>query len=249
MTKQEAAEQSSQPSSKSQTADCRREWIAVANGRRTIYSWLSNFLIAQPTSRWLKSVLEESLVNSLSAVFSDRQSNASLTAIVSALTQRNVDELRSEFESLFVVPIYGTYTPPYESCFREKYGETYGNLWGNAAEELSRLYLMAGFGIEYPPHIFAPDHLGLELAFMSKLCAEELEALRCDDDKKISETRRSQQLCLEHIRAWVSDFALAVKSCAPASMYSHVVVLVDLFTRQDYGLINMTASQNMPDRR
>lgn len=115
------------------------------------------------------------------------------------------ENLRAEHARLFVLP--GTPLHPYESVQR---GEE--RLWGEATAAVQGSYHEAGFVLS-PEAGQVPDHLAVELEFMSKLAlreAEKRETGRAEEAEALRGRQRS--FFQEHLGAWALDFAEAMKS-------------------------------------
>ncbi len=116
---------------------------------------------------------------------------------------------REDYENLFLIPA-SRYVHPYESVYLEKNGL----LWGETTMQVKNLYDRVGFLHE---EYEVPDHIGVELLFMSALC---------DEEDKVSETdpvgaRKAHGLQLEfveqHLSRWVDKLAdnITKKSATP----------------------------------
>lgn len=213
------------------------ERVALTRGRERSYSWLASFYLAEPNCETLKALSEPRLREGLALIFNDQPSTVALSALTS-FTQDAVEGAKDEFYSLFVVPLRGTYIPPYESCFRERSGAGYGSMWGKTTEEVLQSYHRAGFEVSYPRYVFAPDHIGLELTFMSELCSKEVKALNSSDEKGAEESRAAQSDFLRnHILEWVPHHASATRASSASKLYKYVSFLTEIFVHKDCELL------------
>ena len=145
-------------------------------------------------------------------------------ATISSMLSRDGNELSvadKEFQELLVIPIPGRYVPPYASVHLD------GRLWGPSTLEVVAIFqgeglvwerLRPGYG---EARIFAPDHIGVELAFISVLSRR--NAMR-GSSLQVSEALES---ILGHFVAWVPLFQKAVfqmeLAAAPETRVSNLV--------------------------
>ncbi len=106
---------------------------------------------------------------------------------------------REDYENLFLIPA-SRYVHPYESVYLEKNGL----LWGETTMQVKNLYDRVGFLHE---EYEVPDHIGVELLFMSALCDEEDKLAETDPDG----ARKAHELQLEffknHLSRWGDKLA------------------------------------------
>ena len=115
------------------------------------------------------------------------------------------ESLRAEHARLFVLP--GTPLRPYESVQR---GEE--RLWGEATVAVQQAYGEAGFILE-PGAGQVPDHLAVELEFMSQLALQEAEKCETGMSQEAEALRESQRSFLrEHLGTWAPGLARAIKN-------------------------------------
>jgi TorA maturation chaperone TorD len=118
-------------------------------------------------------------------------------------------ELGPEFTRLFLVPGPQGLTP-YESVFREpRPGEA--RLLGPAAREVQQWYRLAALDIA-PEFRDLPDHLALELAFVTALCRVEEDFTKLCQPAKARRAREIRRDFLgTHLLAWVPGWAAALR--------------------------------------
>ncbi len=128
----------------------------------------------------------------------------------------NLTNLEVEYSRLFIGP-FSVPVPPYESCFREK-----GRVMGDTTVAVEKFYRRSGFAVD---DIFKepPDHIALEIHFISELCALEKTFA---EQKKLSFrdlARQQQQEFLEkHLLAWAESYKEAVVKVARLPFYPAV---------------------------
>ncbi len=116
---------------------------------------------------------------------------------------------REDYENLFLIPA-SRYVHPYESVYLEHKGL----IWGETTMQVKSLYDRVGF---YHEEYEVPDHIGVELLFMSALCEEENKLLDTDP----AEAKKVHELQLEfmkkHLSRWANELAdnIHKKSATP----------------------------------
>ncbi len=169
--------------------------------------------------------MDSKFVKAFLLAFEGDEAASSVKALASHAAKGDFASLRYEFHSLLVIPVRGVYVPPYESCYRGRSESDYGNLWGSVTVEVLDAYRQAGFEVEYAgPYVFAPDHIGLELAFMSNLFDAELG---CKVSNGMEEAERLEAIrrpfLEDHLSAWVDAYANDVVMSPASNLYEHVV--------------------------
>lgn len=139
--------------------------------------------------------------------------------LLRSLLPRESDDLASlkmtenDFLERLVVPVQGCYVPPYASV----YLDGGGGLWGRStfevlswyeAEGLSWSQYLSGRG---EMRILAPDHIGVELAFLSILAGR--STIR--HSRQRSENSRDKMLA--HLADWLPLFEKAQREATPAA--------------------------------
>ncbi len=128
--------------------------------------------------------------------------------------------LQVEHSQLFIGP-FSLGAPPYESYYREK-----GIVMGAGTADVKETYRKAGFEI-VEDFKDAPDHIVLELNFLSELCLAETRALSEGCQNDVSALRRGMKHFLErHFFSWIYAFRKAVENHAKYSFYPTVVKML-----------------------
>jgi TorA maturation chaperone TorD len=125
--------------------------------------------------------------------------------------------IRLAYDALFCVPIKGRSVSPYESVYREDHfveGKSIKLLMGQSAAAVSEFYKSTGM----EPPLAArelPDHIGMELLFLSGLCAAEAASRKNNDNDAASAWRSLQYRFLhEHLGQWVNPVAEDIRRLA-----------------------------------
>ena len=208
----------------------------IARGRAAVYLWLAKFFLAPPTHESLKEQLESKMLDGIRDILGpagDKPLN-DLMSVGSSLGRGETSRIRQEYDELFLIPIKGQHIPLYESAFREKTETGFGGLWGPATAEAKEVYKRAGFEAQLQDQIFAPDHLGLELAFMSTLAIQEAKAIANREKSTRPEIQKLQtQFLTDHLNNWLRDFALTVQSKLQSGFFASVSAIADTFVNED----------------
>jgi TorA maturation chaperone TorD len=132
-------------------------------------------------------------------------------SVLDALTGLDAEaraSLGEEHVRLFQVGALSSLCPPFEAAYLDPSGFERGI----RAVGVERAYARAGVTVS-PGEL--PDHVGLELEFVSLLCAEEAEAWRALDEPRALESLRLQASFLdEHLLRWLPAFVRSVHSAA-----------------------------------
>jgi TorA maturation chaperone TorD len=143
------------------------------------------------------------------------------------------DELNREYLRLFGgLPRDSGVPPPYESVWR---GE--GRLMGKTAMDVLKTYGDVGRGmtsrVSEPP-----DHIGIELTYVSYLCSKEAGARKSGDaDAEIRYLRMQYDFLRQHILKWVPDFCEKIAKSDRTGFYGGIVTLTKEFVLADSEII------------
>lgn len=188
--------------------------------KEALYSWFASFYLNAPTAKLLRPLANIKLLSILNSVSQDDHYRKALKELTAYVKRTRLEDLRDEFYDLFVVPNKRNYVPPYESCFRERRGNELGNLWGETTADVAAFYRKAGYEAQNLQNVFAPDHIGIELAFVAKLCADELKLTESGDSMQAKKAEELRVLFLRgHISKWIEDFSNAIDSSPSAIFY------------------------------
>ena len=213
--------------------DCKNNSFPIAN-LETLYAWFAGFYLHAPTEDLLQAFSDSKRTHGLSSFFQGKDSQRALKELALYVRKSSLEDLSTEFSSLFVVPNRGSYVPPYESCFIDKNGEAFGNLWGNTTADVKKFYQTTGNDVENPIGVYAPDHIGVELAFVAKLCSTEAEYLGRNDLANADRIESLRKTFLnKHISKWIGDYSEAVKTSASSHFYRNLNTLVIHFIESD----------------
>lgn len=135
-----------------------------------------------------------------------------------------LEELAVEYAALFLGP--GGHISPYESVYAEN--DT-GTLWGEQTVAVRRYFRAAGFECD-GKHAGIPDHVSVELEFMSALAGHEAEAwARGDRGAAANALEYQQEFMNDHLGTWVFRFCERVADTAELPFYRDIARLTSEF--------------------
>ncbi len=200
--------------------------IQEARARSAIYSLLSAAFVHPDED--LVPHLQEGLSRSATMLGSyiDGEGSAVRDALASICSQDlSPHVLQTDYRHAFGHTI-SQECPPYETEFGS----------AHVFQQAQRLADIAGFyrafGLEISDQAKErPDHIAVELEFMSFLTLKEAYALRHHGEEKALICRDAQRKFLdEHLGRWASPFAELLRRKVPSGFYHHVATALDAFT-------------------
>lgn len=145
----------------------------------------------------------------------------------------SIEELTVEHSRLFVGP-YSLQAPPYGSV----YMEPERRIMGNSTMDVINRYRQSGLAVA-GDFKDAPDHIAAELEFMHFLIIKEMEAANHGDAAGVFTYLLNQQSFLvDHLGAWVSEFAGKVVENAETTFYQNLARATATFIKDDYHTIS-----------
>lgn len=154
-----------------------------------------------------------------------------------AAREAPIEELRQEFWDLFVVP-GKRFVAPVQSVYldtREIEGERVGGLlMGDSAVAVQRALAAAGLERDNARPV-PPDHIAVELAFLSHLCERESVAWNQGDVDAAKETRQAARRFLEeHLLRWLPRLRERVRDRARLGFYGALLDLIVRFAEEEH---------------
>jgi TorA maturation chaperone TorD len=154
-----------------------------------------------------------------------------------------VEELAVEFSALFLGP--GGHISPYESV----YAEGGGQLLGTACVAVKTYIEACGFEYATDGQVL-PDHISVELDFMSEVARQESVAWQ---DGQMDTVRNcleyEQEFLTDHLGRWAPDFCLAILARAKLPFYRQLATITNDFLRAEKDEINNRLSSLDAARR
>lgn len=199
-----------------------------ALARSRTYRFLGSLFLREPDDRVIQSMRTLS-----AACRRDGQAPGSPANMV----EEDPTAIRQDHHDLFRVP-GGKYVTPFESVYRGRAvtdgGERPGPLGGPLSAQVERFYRECGLKLDYARFRELPDHVGSELAFLERLCAEEHRALRDGDDDLARGCRRVERMFLErHLNLWVKALSEEIGKKSGTEFYLEVAQLLESFVSDE----------------
>lgn len=169
---------------------------------------------------------EENLLENLTMILREICPGAApfSAAMEESLRKFGDEDLLVEYSRLFVGP-FGLKAPPYGSVYLD--GER--RVMGDSTMAVIRMYEEEGLSghVEFAD---LPDHVSVELEFMSYLLFKEIEALRKSDIGSAFEAKRKQEKFLtEHLGRWIAPFCEKIKEETQNGFYSALADCASVF--------------------
>ena len=154
---------------------------------------------------------------------------------IAGLADDEAVSLAEEYTALFLSGARNRSSPPYESAHIASGPFDAGAI--GAAVEI--VYAEAGLAVGGAAKGELPDHVAVELDFMSWLCGKETEAAAPSEELEWRARQRS--FLDEHLLRWLPSFAAGVARAVPASFYLDVARAAQEFAEHDILLIDALA--------
>ena len=139
---------------------------------------------------------------------------------------QDIKPIMIDYTKLFIGP-FGLLAAPYGSIYLEN-GEM---LMGNSTINVLDLYAEEGIKVDIKE---VPDHIAIELEFMSLLAFKELEAKRAIDNNSIEIYHQKQQHFLNiHLGCWIEEFTEKLEKNAQTEFYRKLAQLTRDFIIHD----------------
>jgi TorA maturation chaperone TorD len=214
--------------------------------RQQVYHFLAAAYLRPLTSEALRHLADPGVLQELAALVGEDAIADLKDFWASAGARVDEEELRQEYMDLFAVPA-GRYVTPFEDVYRGASADRkLGPLLGEHAVAVSRLYRVAGADLD-ERCTELPTHVGVELAFMSFLCAREAEAEAAlgraigspsnGDEGGRARSAYYQALqrrfLQDHLNAWFSQLSCAIRERAKSGLYRGIAALTQAVLRKD----------------
>lgn len=137
------------------------------------------------------------------------------------------EELLVEYAKLFIGP-FELLAPPYGSV----YLDADRRVMGNSTMEVIKLY--EGEGLVFSDDFKEiPDHIAVELEFMSFLILKGIGAFNNSDEKVISETAKKEELFFSKLlKPWITPFSDKIKEGTENTFYRSLADCLLMFVEK-----------------
>lgn len=206
-----------------------RESADYMEVRHRLYTLMSNVFMAEPSAEFLL----ELRTPERRQVFSDLGVDFG-AEFVELDVEELQEQLAIEYTRLFLGP--GQHISAHESVFVEVDGES-GELWG--ARTVALKNFIAGTGLEYDAGFRGiPDHVSVELEFMARLVAWEIQMRENNNRADVHYSLKIQsRFMTEHLMTWVPDLCEEVAKTSNVSFYREMASLCADFLEEDWHLV------------
>ena len=158
-----------------------------------------------------------------------------LLATLQGLTEDDKAEVEEEYVRLFLAK---PQAPLYESFYVDPDGHARGLI----VTQLEREYVETGLALS-PTLMDLPDHIAVELEFMSFLCGKEVQAWEAKAGGNGIQARERQGAFLgQHLGRWFPLFARRVRGAASERLYSVAVEAAYAFLHYELDLLHLRHS-------
>lgn len=209
----------------------------MAYQRSKIYMLSSTFFLQRPDNEFLIKIKSNKFLQVVGSISENnkgefRESFALIKEFLNKNENIPPDVLLNVLETDFTKLLRGIRKgygppPPYESVWR---GEEH--LWGKWTQKVLEFYLRTGIGMDLEDEV--PDHIGIELKFMSLLCYREKENWKRKDVKDAFEVLNKERDFLdEYILMWVPRYLERMFSEAETDFYKGIANFTKNFMEND----------------
>ncbi len=152
------------------------------------------------------------------------------------LNEETFEQIEEEYNHLIRVK---PAAPPYESFYLDPQGQIRAVI----ATELETEYTNSGLALSSSLQDM-PDHVSVELEFMSFLCAGEVKAIETanEDDDNMQIRIQQRAFLNKHLVRWFPQFAQRITDAAPESLYSVITATAYAFLRSDLSYLGLRKS-------
>ena len=200
--------------------------IELATARSQAYGLLASVFRAEPGREFIDELRGPRLAGALAAIDVDLGRDFEIAA-----AETLCEDLGIEFTRLFMGP--GEHISPHESIFVELDGEA-GGLYGAITVKVKKFIETTGLVYD-DAFTGLPDHVSVELEFMSKLGEFEAEKWLNGDDAGARYCLSIQKMFAEeHLLRWIPQFCEQVIARADLPFYREMARITGEFVDFDY---------------
>jgi TorA maturation chaperone TorD len=210
----------------------------LAHMRAQVYEVLATLYLQSPSPALVTALL--GLAGSPALAYLSSGAAAELFRRYALSYAGDAEALQGEFNDLFAVPL-GRYVTPYESVYRDAHvvggQRVRGLLMGPSTLAVLQAYREHGLALS-PECAELPDHIGVELSFMSLLCERERTAHESGHDAQLAQILECELRFLEHhLLRWVPHLKRRIAANARSDFYRGVGHLTEDFLSADRAVL------------
>lgn len=167
--------------------------------------------------------IEEKVCENLKNLLSEWAPDAAKSAGEMDLCLENIsqEQLSIDYAALFVGP-FELIAPPYGSVYTEDSRQ----LMGKTTIDTLRFYEDAGLSVDVKE---PPDHIAIELEFMSHLCSNEAESSSAGNHEEAEKIREMQVQFFRTALQWVPQFCGSIKKGSDNLFYQSLADCLSRF--------------------
>ncbi len=151
------------------------------------------------------------------------------------------EDVESNYTALFTVK---PAAPPYESYYLDEEGFARGWIAAQLLEE----YQQAGLSMA-PSFKEPPDHVAVELEFLSYLCGREAQAQEKGDDETRTWARHRRFVFLEnHLGLWFARFSSKVRQAETLPLYTRLVDATQALIKSERAVVDSPTQNALRER-
>jgi TorA maturation chaperone TorD len=205
--------------------------------RAELYCFLAAAYLRPLSPEALGYLTSKGVLQEFYSIYGERVKPALKCLLAAMCAMEDADRIRQEYMDLFAAPT-GAYVMPFEDVYcGAAAGGGRGPLLGERAIAVRRLYREAGGEMGRGCNEL-PTHIGVELAFMSFLCAREADAVsgeeRAGCNARAGFYRGLQLRFLrEHLSEWFPQLSRAIQTQASSSFYRGLAQLTEVVLERD----------------
>ncbi|CUS85123.1 chaperone TorD involved in molybdoenzyme TorA maturation [Candidatus Kryptonium thompsonii] len=219
-----------------------------AKERSKVYRLLSMFFLKNPSNEFLKKIKDDEFLENILRIcdYGEEEFKKPVSYIKNFLesAKRNnfedkiLESLQVDFTKLTrgIKRGYGP-PPPYESVWRGS-----SSIMSEWTEKVLRFYAEAKIGMDLEDEL--PDHIGIELKFMSLLCYKEMEMWNKGKIESAFEVlERENDFLKFYLLAWTPFYLNEMEKEAETDFYKGVALLTKSFLYFDKEVIEEIYSE------
>lgn len=209
-----------------------------ADAEATLYNLFATAFSRKLDASWLTPSFRVQLASALPKITGTSEMLDALNR--AAQEEAYFQELLLDYDALFLVPgprlIF-----PYESCYtRRNIDGSFGRLWQEPAQDMRRI--LQEWDIKFAEGWeLIPDHIGVELYFMSHLWHRSNEPGLTESEHE-SLTEWQERFFITHIANWAFELLDNLERKAETDFYKGMARVVRVFLKEEIGVVDEQAT-------